>query len=219
MAKRVTKGNLWGFIQSRPYATIADIRRLFQLDVEGVAPVVTSEGTYYVGLPPEAASLLRQLWQEGRIVFDVNLDVKGKVVQGVYPARVPLGRQAASANAASPARLGEAAPGPSGAAAGTAGSQEATGKRRRRRRRRRSAASPESNAIAISSNTAMPAGDDGAAASATVGQSETQERGSSTRTIRDDGAPAGAAPGAHAAGALAAGVPAVATSIAPGASA
>ncbi len=159
----MTKGNLWGFIQSRPYATIADIRRLFQLEVEGVAPVVTSEGTYYVGLPPEAASLMRQLWQEGRIVFDVNLDVKGKVVQGVYPARVPLARQTTGKGAS--ARAGGPEPGQPDA---TAAAQPAGGKRRRRRRRRRSAAAttPATAAAEAAAGSVEPAGGDGASASA-----------------------------------------------------
>jgi hypothetical protein len=92
VAKRVTKGNLWGFIQSRPYVSMADIRRLFLMDVEDAASLVTNEGAYYVGLPLEAADLIRQLWLEGRIILDLNPDVKARVVQGVYPARVPAGR-------------------------------------------------------------------------------------------------------------------------------
>lgn len=92
MAKRVTKGNLWGFIQSRPYCSVADIRRLFMMDVEGAAALATNEGAYYIGLPQEAADMIRQLWQEGRVLLDLNPDVKAQVVQGVYPARIPMGR-------------------------------------------------------------------------------------------------------------------------------
>ena len=55
MPKRVSKGNLWGFIQSRPYVTIADLRRLFMTEVDEVVPLQTGEGTYYVGLTLEAA--------------------------------------------------------------------------------------------------------------------------------------------------------------------
>ncbi|MGH2368807.1 MAG: hypothetical protein ACRDI2_11475, partial [Chloroflexota bacterium] len=62
MPKRVTKGNLWGFIQSRPYASVADIRRLFVMEVDGAAALPTSEGACYIGLPREAADLIRQLW-------------------------------------------------------------------------------------------------------------------------------------------------------------
>jgi hypothetical protein len=92
VAKRVTKGNLWGYIQSRPYASVADIRRLFLMEVEGAAALPSNEGAYYIGLPRDAADLIRQLWQEGRIMLDLNPDVKARVVQGVYPARFPQGR-------------------------------------------------------------------------------------------------------------------------------
>jgi hypothetical protein len=92
VAKRVTKGNLWGYIQSRPYASVADIRRLFLMDVEGAAALPSNEGAYYIGLPRDAADLIRQLWQEGRIMLDLNPDVKARVVQGVYPARFSQGR-------------------------------------------------------------------------------------------------------------------------------
>lgn len=99
MAKRVTKGNLWGFIQSRPYVSVADIRRLFMIDVDSAAALPTGEGRCYIGLTQDAADLLRQLWSEGRIVLDLNPDVKAKVVQGVYPARAPLSRPATSPSA------------------------------------------------------------------------------------------------------------------------
>jgi hypothetical protein len=102
VAKRVTKGNLWGFIQSRPYVSMADIRRLFTMDVDGAASLATNEGPYYIGLPQEAADFIRQLWQEGRIILDLNPDVKARVVQGVYPARVPVNRAAPGRGAARP---------------------------------------------------------------------------------------------------------------------
>jgi len=113
VAKRITKGNLWGFIQSRPYASVADIRRLFFMDVDGAAPVPTSEGTCYIGLPPDAAELIAQLCREGRIGLDLNLNVKARVVQGVFPVRLPSHR-----------------------GAGADGASGADRKKRRRRRRR-----------------------------------------------------------------------------------
>jgi hypothetical protein len=84
---------LWGFIQSRPYASVADIRRLFTMDVDCAAVVPTVEGTYFIGLPQEAADLVGQLWREGRIVLDTNPDIRALVVQGVYPARAMFSRQ------------------------------------------------------------------------------------------------------------------------------
>jgi hypothetical protein len=134
VAKRITKGNLWGFIQSRPYASIADIRRLFMMEVEGASPITTSEGTAYVGLPQDAADIVRQLWHEGRIALDLNPDVKARVVQGIYPARIPVPRQAQHGSAE----------GPGG---GEGGSK---GKRKRRRKR-----GPEQPAAAAAAPAAV----------------------------------------------------------------
>ena len=102
MAKRITKGNLWGFIQSRTYASVADMRRLFMMDVEGAAAISTGEGTCYIGLPPEAADMVGQLSREGRIALDLNLNVKARVVQGVFPVRMAARR--------APSRESDAAP-------------------------------------------------------------------------------------------------------------
>jgi hypothetical protein len=134
VAKRITKGNLWGFIQSRPYASVADIRRLFSIEVDGAATVTTAEGTCFVGLPQDTADLIRQLWQEGRIALDLNPDVKARVIQGVYPARVPLGRQPARRAAAL-----DVAPGAASAQDEQDGQdgQQARGAGRNRRRRRK----------------------------------------------------------------------------------
>lgn len=142
--KRITKGNLWGFIQSRPYASVADIRRLFTMDVDGAAPFRTNEGTTYVGLSPEAAELIRQLWQEGRVALDLNPNVKARVVQGVYPARLPSPRHAA------PSRPGDSGNAMSGSNAGGAGAE---GQRRRRRRKRSGEASAPSSGPARTNST------------------------------------------------------------------
>ena len=104
MAKRITKGNLWGFIQSRAYASVADVRRMFSMEVEGASAIPTSEGTCYIGLPPDAAELVGQLSREGRVGLDLNLNVKARVVQGLYPARLPAQRQPSSDGASSKKR-------------------------------------------------------------------------------------------------------------------
>jgi hypothetical protein len=137
VAKRVTKGNLWGFIQSRAYTSIADIRRLFLMSVEDAACVETTEGMYFVGLPSDAAAIVAQLCREGRIVLDVNPDIKARAVQGVYPARAPFGRTGST-----PATLPAAAVRPSSpdVEAAAAGQAPGSGRRRRRRRRRGDAA-------------------------------------------------------------------------------
>ncbi len=95
MAKNVTKGNLWGYIQSRPYASVADIRRQFSLESETAIPLRTAHGVVYIGLPSRGAEFLRQLLREGRIALDFLPDVRGRVVTGVYAIQPPS-RKAAS---------------------------------------------------------------------------------------------------------------------------
>ena len=89
MAKNVTKGNLWGYIQSRPYASVADIRRQFSLESEAAIPLRTAHGVVYIGLPSRGAQFLRQLLREGRIALDFLPDVRGRVVTGVYAIQTP----------------------------------------------------------------------------------------------------------------------------------
>ena len=89
MAKNVTKGNLWGYIQSRPYASVADIRRQFSLESEAAIPLQTTHGVVYIGLPNRGAQFLRQLLREGRIALDFLPDVRGRVVTGVYAIQAP----------------------------------------------------------------------------------------------------------------------------------
>ena len=89
MAKNVTKGNLWGYIQSRPYASVADIRRQFSLESEAAIPLRTTHGVVYIGLPSREAQFLHQLLREGRIALDFLPDVRGRVVTGVYAIQPP----------------------------------------------------------------------------------------------------------------------------------
>ena len=131
MAKRITKGNLWGYIQSRPYASISDIRRLFTMDVDGAAAIRSSEGTCYIGLPQDAADVVGQLWHEGRVGLDLNPNIKARVVQGIYPARPPVQRYS---GAHQNARSGDAAANPGQDGQGSQESQDGTRKRRRRRK-------------------------------------------------------------------------------------
>ncbi len=99
MAKNVTKGNLWGYIQSRPYASVADIRRQFSLESEAAIPLQTLHGVVYIGLPSHGAQFIRQLLREGRIALDFLPDVRGRVVTGVYAIQPPS-RKAAPAGQA-----------------------------------------------------------------------------------------------------------------------
>lgn len=161
MPKRVTKGNLWGFIQSRPYASVADIRRLFLMDVDGAAIVGTTEGNCYIGLPQDAADLIRQLWYEGRIVLDLNPDVKARVVQGVYPARV-AGPRSGGQPAPPPVIAGKAMdldePAGAGAVATSGPGPDGSGSpSRKRRRKRRKGPRPDNEVDSDSGGIPQPA--------------------------------------------------------------
>lgn len=136
MPKRITKGNLWGLIQSRPYTLVSDVRRAFALQAEDAVAVATPEGRAYVGLPQVAADLVRQLYLEGRVILDLHPEVRGRVVAGLFPARPPIVRQRAT-----PA-LAAAVPYP-GPAAGQPESGRSAGPSRQRRRRRRTASAGE----------------------------------------------------------------------------
>jgi hypothetical protein len=127
VAKRITKGNLWGYIQSRPYSAVSDIRRLFTMDVDGAATIPSNEGTCYIGLPQDAADIVGQLWQEGRIALDLNPNVKARVVQGVYPARAPVLRHGSGQGSGRSATAVHGQP---------PGAAEEGGRKRRRRRKR-----------------------------------------------------------------------------------
>ena len=74
------------------------------MEVDGASAISTSEGTCYIGLPPEAADLVGQLSREGRIALDLNLNVKARVVQGVFPVRVAAPRQSSAEGGAAKKR-------------------------------------------------------------------------------------------------------------------
>lgn len=139
MAKRITKGNLWGYIQSRPYASVSDIRRLFMMDIDGAATIPSNEGTCYIGLPQDAADIVGLLWQEGRIALDLNPNLKARVVQGIYPARVSLQRHQGTSQATRS----------SGGRAQTDTSSEPEGQSSRKRRRRRKKSGAGQNAEVV----------------------------------------------------------------------
>ena len=98
---------------------------MFSMEVDGATAIRTSEGTCYIGLPPEAADLVGQLSREGRIALDLNLNVKAHVVQGIYPVRLPAQRQPASDGATSKKRRRRRRPGDEPATAPAAGAAAA----------------------------------------------------------------------------------------------
>ncbi len=88
-SKRPSTSSLRRFITSRPYVTIAELRRRFALDDPDAITHVAHNGTRaYVGLPEREALKLEDLWQRDEIGFELSVEVHAPVVVGVYPMRI-----------------------------------------------------------------------------------------------------------------------------------
>jgi hypothetical protein len=87
-AKRPSTSSLRRFITSRPYVTVAEIRRRFALDADGVVRIRGERSTAYVGLPEREAAKLEELWARGEIGVEMSVEVRAPVVVGVFPTRV-----------------------------------------------------------------------------------------------------------------------------------
>ncbi len=88
-SKRPSTSSLRRFISSRPYVTIAELRRRFALDDPDAISRLERNGTVaWVGLPEREASKLRDLWQQEEIGLELSVEVRAPVVVGVYPMRI-----------------------------------------------------------------------------------------------------------------------------------
>ncbi len=88
-SKRPSTSSLRRFITSRPYVTIAELRRRFALDEADAITHVAHNGTSaYVGLPEREALKLEDLWQRDEIGVELSVEVRAPVVVGVYPMRI-----------------------------------------------------------------------------------------------------------------------------------
>ena len=88
-----TQAQLRRFIKSRPYVPMHELRRRFELigRPDDVAPVRTTEGTIWVGLPPREAGFLGDLLRTGEIGVELCHDPDVAVVVGVFAMR-PVAR-------------------------------------------------------------------------------------------------------------------------------
>lgn len=81
----MSKSSLLWFIRSRSYVTVADLRRRFGIvGSDEVTAVVGPKGRVYVGLPAAQSDMLRDLWRDGKIGFELAMDIKAPTVTGVY---------------------------------------------------------------------------------------------------------------------------------------
>jgi hypothetical protein len=86
--KRPSTSSLRRYLTSRPYISVADIRRRFGLESDAMSVVTRNGTTAYIGLPEREATKLQDLWQRGEVGVELSVEVKAPVVVGVYPMRI-----------------------------------------------------------------------------------------------------------------------------------
>ncbi|HET7636165.1 MAG TPA: hypothetical protein VFK93_00635 [Candidatus Limnocylindria bacterium] len=116
-SKRPSTSSLRRFITTRPYVTIAELRRRFFLDCDGVTRIERGGSMAYVGLPDREALKLQDLWQRDEIGLELSVEVRAPVVVGIYPMRIArfVQEQVGNPHAAAPVGAQGPTPMPHGA--------------------------------------------------------------------------------------------------------
>ena len=87
--KRPSTSSLRRFITSRPYVTVAEIRRRFGLDDPDAMAHLQRNGTSaWIGLPEREATKLQELWLRDELGLQMSVEVRAPVVVGIYPMRI-----------------------------------------------------------------------------------------------------------------------------------
>ncbi len=77
------------FVTSRPFVTVAELRRRFGLDDPDAMTLLRRNGTSaWIGLPEREAAKLQELWHRGELGVELSVEVRAPVVVGVYPMRI-----------------------------------------------------------------------------------------------------------------------------------
>lgn len=88
-SKRPSTSSLRRFITSRPYVTVAEVRRRFGLDDPDAMAHLQRNGTSaWIGLPEREASKLQELWHRDELGLQLSVEVRAPVVVGIYPMRI-----------------------------------------------------------------------------------------------------------------------------------
>jgi hypothetical protein len=88
-SKRPSTSSLRRFITSRPFVTVAELRRRFGLDEQDGMVCLRRNGTAaWIGLPEREAAKLQDLWERDEIGVELSVEVRAPVVIGVYPMRI-----------------------------------------------------------------------------------------------------------------------------------
>ncbi len=86
--KRPSTSSLRRYLTSRPFISVADIRRRFGLDPEAMSVVSRNGTTAYIGLPEREATKLQDLWQRDEVGLELSVEVRAPVVIGIFPMRI-----------------------------------------------------------------------------------------------------------------------------------
>ena len=87
--KRPSTSSLRRFITSRPYVTVAELRRRFGLDdPDAMVPLQRNGTSAWIGLPEREATKLQELWHRDELGLEMSVEVRAPVVVGVYPMRI-----------------------------------------------------------------------------------------------------------------------------------
>jgi hypothetical protein len=88
-SKRPSTSSLRRFITSRPYVTVAELRRRFGLDDPDAMAHLRRNGTSaWIGLPEREATKLEELWHRDELGLEMSVEVRAPVVVGIYPMRI-----------------------------------------------------------------------------------------------------------------------------------
>jgi hypothetical protein len=86
--KRPSTSSLRRYLTSRPYLSVADIRRRFGLEADSMSHIARNGTSAYIGLPEREASKLQDLWQRDEVGVELSVEVHAPVVVGIYPMRI-----------------------------------------------------------------------------------------------------------------------------------
>jgi hypothetical protein len=87
--KRPSTSSLRRFITSRPYVTVAELRRRFGLDdPDGIGHLERNGTRAWIGLPEREALKIQDLWHRDEVGLELSVEVRAPVVVGIYPMRI-----------------------------------------------------------------------------------------------------------------------------------
>jgi hypothetical protein len=86
--KRPSTSSLRRYLTSRPYISIADIRRRFGLEADAMSHIARNGTSAFIGLPEREALKLQDLWQRDEVGLELSVEVNAPVVVGIYPMRI-----------------------------------------------------------------------------------------------------------------------------------